>query len=109
MKNRTLREIYEEYGISRRAIQGYEKEGLVHATDKMKRGYLLYNKDMVNRIIQIRFYQDIGYRVKQIKEIIDASNDIKKIALEVKLDELKSKKIKTNDLIQQVEKMIAEL
>ncbi len=109
MKNRTLREIYEEYGISRRAIQGYEKEGLVHATDKMKRGYLLYNKDMVNRIIQIRFYQDIGYRVKQIKEIIDASNDIKKIALEVKLDELKSKNIKTNDLIQQVEKMIAEL
>ncbi len=109
MKNRTLREIYEEYGISRRAIQGYEKEGLVHATDKMKRGYLLYNKDMVNRIIQIRFYQDIGYRVKQIKEIIDASNDIKKNALEVKLDELKSKNIKTNDLIQQVEKMIAEL
>lgn len=109
MRNRTLREIYEEYGISRRTIQGYEKEGLVHATAKMKRGYLLYDEDMVNRIIQIRFYQDIGYRVRQIKDIIDATNDIKKNALEVKLDELKSENIKTNDLIHQVEKMIAGL
>ncbi|MBQ9983557.1 MAG: MerR family transcriptional regulator [Lachnospiraceae bacterium] len=109
MRNRTLREIYEEYGISRRAIQGYEKEGLVHATAKMKRGYLLYNEDMVNRMIQIRFYQDIGYRVKQIKYIIDATNDIKKDALVVKLDELKSKNVKTSDLILKVERMIAEL
>ena len=109
MRNRTLRDIYEEYGISRRTIQGYEKEGLVQATDKMKRGYLLYNEEMVERMMQIRFYQDIGYRVRQIKDIIDATNDIKKEALEVKLEELKAEKNKINDLIHQVEKMIAEL
>ena len=109
MRNRTLREIYEEYGISRRTIQGYEKEGLVQATDKMKRGYLLYNEEMVERMMQIRFYQDIGYRVRQIKDIIDATNDIKKESLEVKLEELKAEKNKINDLIHQLDKIIAEL
>ena len=109
MRNRTLRDIYEEYGISRRTIQGYEKEGLVQATDKMKRGYLLYNEEMVERMMQIRFYQDIGYRVRQIKDIIDATNDIKKESLEVKLEELKAEKNKINDLIHQLDKIIAEL
>ena len=36
MSNLTLKEIQNLYGISRRAIQGYEKEGLVYSTSKNK-------------------------------------------------------------------------
>ena len=41
MSEITLRELYDAFGISRRAVQGYEKAGLVSATSKNKRGYLL--------------------------------------------------------------------
>lgn len=41
---KTLQEIHNTLGITRRAIQGYEEIGLVKDTDKNKYGYLLYGK-----------------------------------------------------------------
>ena len=37
----TLREVCDSYGVSRRAVQGYEKAGLISASQKNERGYLL--------------------------------------------------------------------
>ena len=54
----TLKEIYELYGISRRAIQGYEKAGLLQSTSKNEYGYLLYDESTVNKIKTIKLYQD---------------------------------------------------
>lgn len=39
----TLREVCDTYGVSRRAVQGYEKAGLISASQKNERGYLLYD------------------------------------------------------------------
>lgn len=41
----TLKEVCLLAKVSRRAIQGYEKAGLVSATGKNKRGYLLYDEN----------------------------------------------------------------
>ena len=41
MEDKTLHEVCEAFGVSRRAIQGYEKAGLVSASGKNERGYLL--------------------------------------------------------------------
>ena len=109
MENKTLKEIHIEFGISRRAIQGYEKEGLVHATSKMERGYLLYDEEMVERIKLIKLYQELGFKVKQIKEIIDAPSDVKKAALKEIIGKLKGEKTKMDHLIKQAEKMLEEL
>lgn len=43
----TLREICEALEVSRRAIQGYEKAGLVVATGRNKYGHLLYDEVMI--------------------------------------------------------------
>lgn len=40
MNSMTLREVCDSLGISRRTVQGYEKEGLVAPTGKTERGYL---------------------------------------------------------------------
>lgn len=40
--SKTLHELCDELRVTRRVIQGYEKAGLVSATDKNKYGHLLY-------------------------------------------------------------------
>ena len=108
MKERTLREIKEEYGISRRTIQGYEALGLVAPTGKTKMGYLLYDEKTVERIREIRFYQNAGFQVKQIKELIDAPADVKKNALCDQRKELMRKIEELTRLLERMKKIIEE-
>ena len=72
MQYATLREVCAKYKVSRRAVQGYEKAGIVKSTGKNKMGYLLYDEISQERIGKIRMYQEIGFSIKEIKEIIDA-------------------------------------
>ena len=81
MTEMTLREICRTLGVSRRAVQGYEKAKLVSATSKTESGYLLYNDSAQERIRQIKLFQDMGFTIKEIKSIIDAPSEIKKAAL----------------------------
>ena len=68
----TLREICETLGVSRRALQGYEKAGLVAATGRNKYGHLLYDDSAKLRIARIKFYQQLGFTIKEITAIIDS-------------------------------------
>lgn len=45
MAEMTLRELCDSLGVSRRAVQGYEKAGLVSPEGKNERGYLLYSEE----------------------------------------------------------------
>ena len=72
----TLREICETLGVSRRALQGYEKAGLVTASGRNKYGHLLYDKDAEMRIAQIKFYQQLGFSIKEITMIIERANQM---------------------------------
>ena len=81
MEDMTLREVCTTLGVSRRAVQGYENESLVPPTGKNNRGYLLYNSEAQERIKKIKLYQDMGFSLKQIKEIIDDSGSLLRNAL----------------------------
>lgn len=72
MQEATLREVCAKYKVTRRAVQGYEKAGIVKPTGKNKMGYLLYDTATQERIGTIRMYQEMGFSIKEIKEIIDA-------------------------------------
>lgn len=85
----TLREICETLSISRRVIQGYEKAGLVAATGRNKYGHLLYDDTAKSRIEKIRFYQQLGFTMKEIKVILDAPNVVIKEALERQVQKLR--------------------
>lgn len=50
MKDMTLREMCNALNISRRAVQGYEKAGLVSASGKNERGHLIYDENAQKRI-----------------------------------------------------------
>lgn len=91
MQEATLREVCAKYKVSRRAVQGYEKAGMVKSIGKNKMGYLLYDAATQERIGIIRMYQEMGFSVREIKEIIDApkistipilENQMKKLEIE---------------------------
>ncbi len=109
MNDLTLREICKAADVSRRAVQGYEKAGLVSASGKNTHGYLLYDTDALKRIKKIRLLQQLGFKIKEIKTIIDAPNPILKSALKEQVKKLENRKAEMEVLINETYKIIEKL
>lgn len=102
----TLREVCELVGVSRRAVQGYEKQGIVHAADKNKYGYLLYDEAAVQMIRKIKMYQDMGFSVKEIKELMSEPEEIRKSRISDKITEMYAELERLKKNIQLAEELI---
>ena len=105
-KEKTLREICNELSVTRRAVQGYEKAELVCATGRNKYGHLLYDENAQKRIATIKFYQQLGFQVKEIKEIIDAPKVELKCALESKIMQLEREREEKEMLLEEAYKFV---
>lgn len=105
----TLRQLCAELKVSRRAVQGYEKMGLVAPSGKNKYGHLLYGEPERERIRLVRFYQQLGFPLKEIKELLDAAGPVRKAAIQAKVTELEAKDIHLRELIRQAKEYIAAL
>lgn len=103
---KTLHEVCDAFGVTRRAVQGYEKAGLVHATEKNKYGYLLYDEEAQQRIARIRLYQNIGFTLREIREIIDAPCAQVREALQKQLLHLKEEQDRISSLIEKICRLI---
>ena len=68
-QTKTLSEICKSLNVTRKVIQGYEKHGLVKPCGKNKYGRLVYDSESIGRITKIRFYQNLGFSLKEISEI----------------------------------------
>ncbi|MBO5070392.1 MAG: MerR family transcriptional regulator, partial [Roseburia sp.] len=89
MDEKTLREVCETLHVSRRAIQGYEKEGLLKPSGKNERGWLLYDTECQEQIKRLKFYQDIGLKVKEIKELLVEPVEIQRLILHRQQEQLR--------------------
>lgn len=98
--NKTLHELCDSIGVSRRAIQGYEKAGLVSASGRNKYGHLLYDENAQKRVAQVKMYQGFGFTLKEIKALMDAPNLVLKAALEQQVLHMKTKQAQIEVLIQ---------
>ena len=88
MKQWTLREVCALVGVSRRAIQGYEKIGMVASAGKNKYGHLLYDEEAVETIRTIKMYMDFGFSVKDTAYLMKADDFVKKVCLKTRLSEM---------------------
>lgn len=70
MKRMTLKEVCNYVGVTRRAVQGYEKARLVTSIGKNKYGYLLYDDTGIEKIKMVKQYQGFGFSVKEIKKLL---------------------------------------
>lgn len=106
---KTLKEVCMELDVSRRAIQGYEKAGLVKATKKNKYGYLLYNQEAQERIKKIKLFQDIGFSIKEICILIDAPKEVLKPRLEKQVQIITVEFEQKKWALQRVKELIEEM
>lgn len=98
--SKTLHELCEALGVTRRAVQGYEKEGLVSASGRNKYGHLLYDEASQKRIAQIRLYQQFGFKVKEIKYLLEAPDTEVREAIKRQVSHLKTERARLDALIE---------
>lgn len=108
MEVMTLREVCNMVGVTRRAVQCYEQEGLVSSTGKNKYGYLLYDDVAVKRIQEIKMYQDFGFALKDIKLLLEYPEKEYVEMMEIRLTEMKKQLSKLEVNVVKVEELIAE-
>ena len=93
-------------GVSRRTLQYYDDEGILPAK-RSEENYRLYDEAAMERLWKILWYKEMGFKLKEIKEIFavpqkERSNYLKqKIqSIEGKIQDLEEKK----KFIRQIEK-----
>ena len=109
MEGKLLKDVCELIGVSRRAVQGYEKMGLVAPTGKNKMGYLLYDEDAQKKIKLIKQFQDMGFTLKEIQKLDTASPEEVKKALEERVWSIKQEINKINENIRIAEEMLKNI
>lgn len=86
--------------LTRRMIQEYEKAGIaIKPTEKNKYGYLIYDDAAINRLWQIKFYKELGYEPKDIKEILNKPEYDHESAMDDIIAFLEERKRKIEDYI----------
>ena len=108
-ETKTLSEVCSVLEVSRRAVQGYENAGLVSATGKNKYGHLLYDEEAQWRIKQIRLLQQLGFRVKEIKDIIDAPAEVAAEAIKRQIAQMDDIIRQKEDAVRQAREWIKKL
>ena len=108
-ETKSLSEVCSVLEVSRRAVQGYENAGLVSATGKNKYGHLLYDEEAQRRIKQIRLLQQLGFRVKEIKDIIDAPAEVAAEAIKSQIEQMDDIIRQKEDAVRQAREWIKKL
>ena len=70
----TRSELMRITGATRSALEGYDKKGILHPSDKDESDKLLYDDSAVNMVIAIQMLQEVGYSREEIKEFCKSDN-----------------------------------
>ena len=68
---RTISQVAELTGISTRTLQYYDEIGLLKPSELTQSGYRLYNDEALQKLQQILFFKELGFKLKEIKEILE--------------------------------------
>ncbi|WP_049999385.1 MerR family transcriptional regulator [[Clostridium] innocuum] len=95
-----LNEVCKIVGLNRRTIQEYEFNGLAKTPEtKNKYGHLLYSDEDIERLWQLRFYKELGYKKRDIEKIFNDPKYDKQKSLEAQIKLLEKKKQDLENLI----------
>ena len=102
----TLKEVCDQVRVTRRAVQGYEKAGLVKAIERNKYGHLLYDEIAIEKIQEIKQYQDFGFSIKEIQELQDLQKEKYMEMLEKRLSLMQLEMQRMQENIEKIEHLI---
>lgn len=88
----TVKEVSKLTGVSIRALQYYDKIGLLSPTDHTESGYRLYDDTALEKLQQILLFRELEFPLREIKEILSGPDFDKDKALEQQITLLTMKK-----------------
>lgn len=97
---KTISQVAELTGISIRALQYYDEIGLLKPSELTPSGYRLYDDDALQKLQQILFFKELGFRLKEIREILQKPDFDRIAAFKKQKELLLLKRNRTDRLIQ---------
>lgn len=95
----TVKKVSQLTGISIRALQYYDKIGLLHPAEYTEAGYRLYDDTALERLQQIMLFRELEFSLKEIKSILQSPDFDRDKALQQQIDLLTLKKEHLDNLI----------
>ena len=97
---RTISQVAELAGISIRTLQYYDEIGLLKPSELTLSGYRLYNDEALQKLQQILFFKELGFKLKDIREILEKPDFDRIAAFKKQKELLLLKRNRTDRLIQ---------
>jgi len=80
----TIGQLARKAGVGIETIRYYEREGLIETATRSAAGYRLFHHNVVDRFGFIKRSRDLGFTLKEIKELLNMSGDKQSTAGEFK-------------------------
>ncbi len=96
----TISQVAKLTGISTRTLQYYDEIGLLKPSTLTSSSYRLYDDEALQKLQQILFFKELGFKLKEIKEILEKPDFDKMNAFKKQKELLLLKRNRTDKLIQ---------
>ncbi len=97
---KTVSQVTKLTGISPRTLQYYDEICLLKPTDLTSANYRLYDDEALQKLQQILFFKELGFKLKEISEFINQPNFDRITAFKKQKELLLLKRNRTDRLIQ---------
>ena len=84
MKLITIGHVARHAGVGIETVRFYEREGLLEKPDRTTSGYRQYDQEVINRLRFIKRAKELGFTLKEIKELLSLKVDPNTTCAEVK-------------------------
>lgn len=97
MESITIKKLAELVDVNLETIRFYHREGILKEPPKRSNGYRYYNEDHILRLTFIKRAKDLGFTLKEIKELFEMNQKSRatcstvKIKAEAKITEIDQK------------------
>jgi DNA-binding transcriptional MerR regulator/quercetin dioxygenase-like cupin family protein len=105
----TVKQVAAISGVSVRTLHFYDETGLLKPAYHGANGYRFYEEPQLLTLQQILFYRELGFELKQIKQILGRADFEKLAALQSHRQVLQEKLARMRTLIENIEKTIQHL
>src|SRR5258707_4755544 len=105
----TVKQVAAMSGVSVRTLHFYDETGLLKPAYQRANGYRFYEEPQLLRLQQILFYRELGFELKQIKEVLGRADFERVAALEAHQQQLQQSLARTRQLIETIDKTIEHL
>jgi len=105
----TVKRVAAMSGVSVRALHFYDETGLLKPAYLGANGYRFYGEPQLLILQQILFYRELGFELKQIKQILGRADFAKVAALQSHRKVLRKNLTRTRKLIETIDKTIQHL